>query len=84
MGQFYHSAKAFDVLERMDPSPEHWEGKRGACVGALQMVIAGHEPREILNNIVQILKGSSQVQAGLILQSIRKWTRENRFSLAEP
>merc|ERR1719258_515268 len=24
---------AFDVLERLDPDPEYWEGKRGACVG---------------------------------------------------
>lgn len=45
MGQFYYAAKAFDVLERLDPNPEYWEGKRGACVGVFQMIIAGHEPR---------------------------------------
>ena len=45
MGQFYYAAKAFDVLERLDPNPEYWEGKRGACVGIFQMIIAGHEPR---------------------------------------
>ena len=33
MGQFYYSCKAFDVLERLDPDPEYWEGKRGAAVG---------------------------------------------------
>eukprot|EP00353_Schmidingerella_taraikaensis_P008055 CAMPEP_0185586536 /NCGR_PEP_ID=MMETSP0434-20130131/44864_1 /TAXON_ID=626734 ORGANISM="Favella taraikaensis, Strain Fe Narragansett Bay" /NCGR_SAMPLE_ID=MMETSP0434 /ASSEMBLY_ACC=CAM_ASM_000379 /LENGTH=67 /DNA_ID=CAMNT_0028207731 /DNA_START=15 /DNA_END=215 /DNA_ORIENTATION=- len=32
-GSFYYSAKAFDVLERLDPDPEYWEGKRGACMG---------------------------------------------------
>ena len=48
MGQFYHAAKAFDVLERLDPNPEYWEGKRGACVGVFQMIIAGHEPRYVL------------------------------------
>ena len=47
MGQFYYSAKAFDVLERLDPNPEYWEGKRGACVGIFQMIIAGHEPRSV-------------------------------------
>ena len=45
MGQFYYACKAFDVLERMDPNPEHWEGKRGACIGLFQLIIAGHEPR---------------------------------------
>ena len=25
--------KAFDVLERLDPDPEFWEGKRGAAIG---------------------------------------------------
>lgn len=45
MGQFYYSAKAFDVLERLDPNPEYWEGKRGACVGIFQMILAGREPK---------------------------------------
>jgi intraflagellar transport protein 56 len=31
-GAFFYSAKAYDVLERLDPNPEYWEGKRGACV----------------------------------------------------
>ncbi len=38
MGQFYYSAKAFDMLERLDPSPEYWEGKRGAAIGHFQQV----------------------------------------------
>jgi len=41
MGQFYYAAKAFDMLERLDPNPEYWEGKRGAVVGLFQMIIAG-------------------------------------------
>ena len=49
MGQFYYAAKAFDVLERLDPNPEYWEGKRGACVGIFQQIIAGHEPRLDIN-----------------------------------
>ncbi len=32
-GQYLYAAKAFDGLERMDESPEYWEGKRGACIG---------------------------------------------------
>lgn len=45
MGQFYFAAKAFDALERLDPCPEYWEGKRGACVGIFQLILAGREPR---------------------------------------
>ena len=37
MGHFMYAAKAFDVLERLDPEPEYWEGKRGACVGVFQV-----------------------------------------------
>ena len=44
-GQFYFSAKAFDVLERLDPNPEYWEGKRGACVGWFQRILAEKEPK---------------------------------------
>jgi intraflagellar transport protein 56 len=29
----------------MDPNPEFWEGKQGACAGAFQQIVAGHEPR---------------------------------------
>ena len=43
MGHFYYAVKAFDVLERLDPDPEFFEGKRGAAVGVFQMVIAGKE-----------------------------------------
>jgi intraflagellar transport protein 56 len=43
LGQFYYSAKAFDILDKMDPTPEYWEGRRGACVGTFQQVIAGNE-----------------------------------------
>ncbi len=82
MGQFFYSAKAFDVLERLDPNPEYWEGKRGACVGVLQLVIAGHEPKESLKEIMQILRNSSQPQAELIVLAIKKWARDNRLSIA--
>ena len=29
---YYYSAKAFDVLERLDPDDENWQGKRAACL----------------------------------------------------
>ncbi len=39
MGHFLYAAKAFEVLERLEPGdPEHSDGKRGACVGVFQLV----------------------------------------------
>jgi intraflagellar transport protein 56 len=59
MGQFYYAAKAFDVLERLDPDPEFWEGKRGAAIGVFQMVIAGAENKEKLIEVIQMLKSTN-------------------------
>lgn len=28
MGSFFYAAKAFDVLERLDPAPEYLDGKK--------------------------------------------------------
>ena len=40
--------QAFETLERLDPNPEYWEGKRGACVGTFQLIIARKERKETL------------------------------------
>ena len=37
-GHFWQSARALDALERLDPTPERWEGKRGACCALFQQV----------------------------------------------
>ena len=55
MGHFLYAAKAFDVLERLDPDPEYWEGKRGACVGVFQLVIAGKASREDLQDALTMV-----------------------------
>ena len=55
VGEFWYAAKAFDMLERMDPSPEHWEGKRGACCGTFQYIIAEKLPKYVLH-IVHLYK----------------------------
>ena len=78
MGQFYYSAKAFDMLERLDPNPEYWEGKRGAAIGLFQMIIAGREERQALVDIVQMLKNTSNPQVDHIVKVIKKWAKENR------
>ncbi|XP_071489420.1 intraflagellar transport protein 56-like isoform X1 [Diadema antillarum] len=81
MGQFYYAAKAFDVLERLDPNPEYWEGKRGACVGVFQQIIAGHEPRETLRDILQILRNTGNPQVEYIIRVMKKWAKDNRVPI---
>ena len=81
MGQFYYSAKAFDVLERLDPDPEFWEGKRGASIGVFQMVVAGKESKERLVDVIGMLQSVNNPQVEYILQVMKKWGKENGFKL---
>ena len=81
MGAFLFAAKAFDVLERMDPEPEYWEGKRGACIGVLQMVIAGKEQKTALTEVVRMLRSTSNPQVEYIVRTISKWAQDNGLSL---
>ena len=62
MGLFLYAAKSFDVLERLDPDPEYWEGKRGALVGAFQQVAAGLSSKEELQEVVQLFRNVSNPQ----------------------
>ncbi|XP_054971410.1 intraflagellar transport protein 56 isoform X3 [Pan paniscus] len=81
MGQFYYSAKAFDVLERLDPNPEYWEGKRGACVGIFQMIVAGREPKETLREVLHLLRSTGNTQVEYMIRIMKKWAKENRVSI---
>ncbi|KAG7210462.1 hypothetical protein KM043_011989 [Ampulex compressa] len=80
VGEFWYAAKAFDMLERMDPSPEHWEGKRGACCGTFQYIVAEKQPKELLPEVIQLLKNTSNSQVEQIIRVMRKWGKENRIN----
>ena len=77
-GQFLFAARAFDVLERFDSAPEYWEGKRGACVGVFQQVIAGEESQESLSQVLSMLGNnqSGNQQAEYISRVIQNWQEE--------
>lgn len=79
IGLFFYSAKAFDVLERLDSNPEFWEGKRGACMGAFQLIVSGQEPKESLRDIGQMLQNTGNPQVEYILRIMNKWAKENRL-----
>ena len=77
-GYFYFAAKAFDVLERLDPSPEFWDGKRGACCGVFQMVVAGKAKLVHLDEIINMLKSNATTpQAEHIITVMTHWLEEN-------
>ncbi|XP_076027151.1 intraflagellar transport protein 56 isoform X1 [Genypterus blacodes] len=82
MGQFYYAAKAFDVLEKLDPSSNYWEGKRGACVGIFQLILAGRESKETLKEVVSLLRNSGHSQVEYIIRTLRKWAKDNRVVLS--
>ena len=71
MGHFFYSLKAFDVLERLDPNPEYWEGKRGACAGAFQKIVAGKEPRDTLKEITLMLRNTSNPQVEYYMRTFK-------------
>jgi len=78
MGEFLHAAKAFDLLERLDQSPEHWEGKRGACCGLFQLIVAKKQPCDMLGEVVGLLRNSANAQAEVIIRGIKNWAKENK------
>ena len=78
VGAFVYATMAFDVLERLDPNPDFWEGKRGAAIGAFQMIVAGQEPKESLGGILDMLRNTSSAQVEYIIRTLTIWARENR------
>lgn len=81
MGHFLFAAKAFDVLERLDPDPEYWEGKRGACVGVFQQLIAGKASRDDLQDALTMIRNTSNPQVEYIVRIIKKWCKENNVKV---
>merc|ERR1719158_1800124 len=75
---YYYSAKAFDVLERLDPDDENWQGKRAACLGMISRIAAGKEeqPENMLAEAMNMLRESEsadRAEAGQILSAIEQW-----------
>jgi len=83
MGDFYYACKAFDVLERLDPDPEFWEGKRGAALGVFQRTVAGKPggEQDKLQEVVTILRSTNNGQVDWMVNRIKKWAKDNRVKL---
>ncbi|KAH8310790.1 hypothetical protein KR044_003026, partial [Drosophila immigrans] len=73
--EFWVAAKAFDMLEKLDPSPENWEGKRGACAGVLfALATKAHRgrPGGGISEVIGLLRESSNSQAESMIKTVRK------------
>ncbi|TPX55336.1 hypothetical protein PhCBS80983_g05388 [Powellomyces hirtus] len=78
---FYYSAKAFDVLERLDPNPEYWDGKRGACIGIFKQIVHGEEPKEMLRDAITMLRNTANPQVEYIIRIMKKYAKDNRIPI---
>jgi intraflagellar transport protein 56 len=77
------------VLERLDGAAEYWEGKKGACVGVFQQVLANKEPTGQLLDVVKMLENSASLhqqdkpqiaaQAEHIVNVMRKYAKESNM-----
>lgn len=62
---------------RLDPNPEYWEGKRGACAGTLQAIIANRangSPPNGITDIISLLRDSTNSQAESMIRTLRKFS----------
>ena len=48
-----------------------------ACIGVLQMVIAGKESKESLSEVVRMLRSTSNPQVEYIVRTISKWAADH-------
>ncbi|KAH9062961.1 hypothetical protein Ae201684P_009226 [Aphanomyces euteiches] len=73
MADYFYAAKAFDVLERVDPDPEYCEAKRGACIGYFQKAVTGKCDPTKLREVLSMLDASKHSQGKVIARSLRAW-----------
>lgn len=74
--------QAFDALERLDPDPEFWEGKRGAAVGVFQKVVAKKGSHSELQEVVNLLRSTNNPQVEYMINRVmKKWAKDNRVPL---
>lgn len=84
MKQYLYSAKAFDVLERLDPNPEYWQGKRGACIGTFQQIISGEESKDLVRDVIAMLRNTTNPQVEYIIRLLKNvWTRYLTFVVCQ-
>uniref|UniRef100_A0A158Q750 TPR_REGION domain-containing protein n=1 Tax=Elaeophora elaphi TaxID=1147741 RepID=A0A158Q750_9BILA len=86
IGDYLYSAKSFDAMERMEPNPEHWEGKRGAVIGVFKLVVEQKALPDHLREAIILLEKSRHSQKFLptspeqTIGGLSRMIRANIFS----
>uniref|UniRef100_A0A1I7XTU1 ERAP1_C domain-containing protein n=1 Tax=Heterorhabditis bacteriophora TaxID=37862 RepID=A0A1I7XTU1_HETBA len=80
--EFYFAAKAFDGLEKVDPSPENWQGKRGATAGLFRQLIQGKATNEQMSEVLQLLDRGNHPQVEFVTSTIRQWAKVHGIVLS--
>ena len=70
------------VLERLDPDETFFEGKRGACIGFLQLLIAEKESKDRFQEIVNIMKDSNSAHAVVVVQRMKQWATSKGINVS--
>ncbi|CAI4226391.1 unnamed protein product [Auanema sp. JU1783] len=80
--EYYFAAKGFDGLEKIDPSPEHWQGKMCSVAGVFKLLIAGKASNEQMSEVLIFLERGGQPQSDSLANTIRGWARRNQINLS--
>lgn len=79
-GAYYYAAMAFDILHKLYPNNDYWEGKRGACCGVFRNIVNGKDDPRSLTTIVRLLSNSTHPEASELIKTIRQWANKNNLS----
>lgn len=60
----------------LDPNPEYWEGKRGACAGAMLAIVTQRSngaPPDGVAELCGLLRDSTHPQAETMMRAMRRY-----------
>ncbi|KAL0216536.1 hypothetical protein P9112_008720 [Eukaryota sp. TZLM1-RC] len=80
---YFYSAKAYELLCRLDPNVDYLLGKKNSCIGVLKKIYEGYLQPELLPEIVTILQGDANNDSTInqIITTITKYAAIKGISL---
>ncbi|GMS84224.1 hypothetical protein PENTCL1PPCAC_6399, partial [Pristionchus entomophagus] len=81
-GQFYWMVRAYDALEKIDPSPDHWQGKRAAVTGQFVQLVKGECSPKEMSEVLKFLQNGNHSQIESINGTISNWCANNGIDVS--